>query len=720
MPIVNAIPFSQKIENFKSCILNEFLFEEIKPLVIYLNNLIKIIFPNVGEISTDDFLCFFTQFSEENHSSYHVDESHVTVSICLENLECENEDYDNKDSNLINIENHKSKSKGEFIFYKNDREIVVDQKSNHALIFMGNITHRTNGMIKKSRYNLNFYFKQFSPENNITDFYNRIYIDYLTVMEIENKEKIPKNHDFQEKEKNYEFNIPQLSKFKNLSFLDNKEIRKPNKFTYRNDNLLKIILNYLDKKSMSQIELANKYFYNLSQEIYKSKYINETNKMISNNLLSEEEKNNLNEKINSLNFKRLDRSLENSRNIEDNKYNLHTIHLENMNIGEYYIKFIRDFHSVDDIYAQNPSEKLRYHFKETLKGIFEPKSIIVNSTEINHNDNMEENNHHLTNFNCENFFNRLNESCYVDFKNQNVLHDSELLFEKIRKEAEQSSIQMEFLITLSNNPALIDISNLLANFLEDNFSKSKKIIAPLFINKYESYSPLFLHDLIPKVNLVMQYEKEIIEDTARKQSALFKDNIFFKNYSNDIFTRALLPLILDNNLSDLIWFNQICLIQQSFSPVVFPLKNSGENFDKNVDGNFPSFFKKNANFDFSNGENTYNSIFVPYLHERLKEEKIKITIAHLYFFGNVLPRDIMAIVGSLKCNRKIEFLDWGTSGMKCFSEFKKEKIFKNFINSSCHCLLNTIESLYFYEKMKNIVYEENTKKLYSELNTISK
>lgn len=164
----------------------------------------------------------------------------------------------------------------------------MKQISNRALIFLGSIPHETRNLFEGKRVNLNFYFKQFNRENNIARFYDKIYVDYLAMMGIKNYPKsFNDNNDKSSEEdkdklifingssnnNNDHFVIPQLPKLmenKEASCLirdskDNSNLKIISNQKIVSDNLMKLILNYLDSKSIPKQELTNSYFHRLSQ-----------------------------------------------------------------------------------------------------------------------------------------------------------------------------------------------------------------------------------------------------------------------------------------------------------------------------------------------------------------------------------------------------------------------------------------------------------------------
>jgi len=731
LPIVSAIPFAENWESFKSCILNEFAFENIKPLSSYFNNLIKKLFPQVGEISTEDFLCFFTEFSNDNHSSCHSDESHITVSICLEKTSEINEGIKFKPKEISEHEKN-----GEFIFLENGKEIKVSQKPNHAVIFLGQIPHKTTSIENGSRFNLNFYFKQNNSDYSIVRFYDSLYVEYLAHMGIRHFEKQSMNFILSTMgglvNSKYSMSIPQLPKLKqnfiNKTILDKSKDGIKTKFSkikindsFVSDNLVLIILNYLDIKTLSNVELANKYFYKLRQELSKKNYTELSNKLIFESLknkdkyksekMKEDEKKKIKDKElkNLINYKFLNKSLKNSISVTDFSRNIYSIHLDNMNLGSSYINYIRSIYGIsENYYSHSFSEKLGYYFKESFKGFFEPKSIIVNS-DLNFDIyDASEKSHQITNFSTTNTYDKLNEDCYINFKNKDFIEDSELLFEKIRKEAELSDKPIEFFITTSNNPALIQISSVFKSYIENNFFKNKVVVAPIFNKNYNQFSPILLKNWINENNMVMQYEKDAIEESAFKQLQYFPNNQIFTNYSNNIFVRAFHGLMVNEmETANYIPYPAISLLQSSFSPCIFPLaKTEKINPEENKINDLINF-KKYGNFKFSTGEIAYDGLFVNYLHKR-SEEKLVCIALNMHFFGDVLPKDIMAAVGSIKANRNIDFVDWCPTGFKCKSEYSHEKIFDISIPRSCHVIGNTKDSKNFYEQMDIILKQDNT------------
>ena len=166
----------------ESCIFNEFAKEQISNLIILMMPHINYLFPEVQNISEIDFLAFFNKFSDENHSQIHSDESHITLSICL------NEEFDG----------------GEFIF--NNGNVIVKQTPFNAIIFMGSIPHYTNDT-KGNRYNLIIYLKQKSKNDN---FYDKQYIEYLSYTGIRNISNCSNCDD----KKNVMFIIPEIHKLR--------------------------------------------------------------------------------------------------------------------------------------------------------------------------------------------------------------------------------------------------------------------------------------------------------------------------------------------------------------------------------------------------------------------------------------------------------------------------------------------------------------------------
>lgn len=71
------------------------------------------------------------------------------------------------------------------------------------------------------------------------------------------------------------------------------------------------------------------------------------------------------------------------------------------------------------------------------------------------------NNSNLTDFHKGNRILKQNENCYLNLRGNNLFEESELLFEKIRKEIEHSNKSLEFFLTTNVNPELNQLSKLL-------------------------------------------------------------------------------------------------------------------------------------------------------------------------------------------------------------------------------------------------------------------
>jgi len=537
----------------------------------------------------------------------------------------------------------------------------------------------------------------------------------------------------------------------NFKFIDNikeqpkqKEIISINKISYKrdknfkfskikikdsfiSDNLILIILNYLDYQSLSNVEIANKYLYKLTEELFKRKYLELTDKMFiqnyknqdkdKSNKLRENENKKLEDKESKIliNYKSLNKSLKNSFSVTDFSRNIYTIHLDNLNLGASYINYISSYYGISENYSHTLNEKLAFRFKESFKGFFEPKSIIINS-DIDFNfdlSNLPYNNNHITNFSTSNTLEKIHEDCYVNFKNIDINEDCDLLFEKIRKEAEISDKPIEFFITCSNNPALTQISSYLKTFIEDEFCKNKVIVTPVFIKNYEQFSPILLKNWINENNIVMQYEKDSIEETALKQLFFFPNNHIFKNYSNRIFVRALNGLMVDEiEYNKYIPYPTISLLQSSFSPCVFPLTKTEQIIEEKNEINNLKHFKKNGKFNYSIGEIAEECLFFPYLHKRRLDEKLICMTMNMHFFGDVVSKDILAVLGNIKTFRKVEFLDWSPAVLKYNTEYSHEKIFDISVPRSCHVIGNTSDSKNFYEQMNTILKDDKIDNIY--------
>lgn len=711
LPIVKPLPFFNNPDFFEGCIINEFALEEIKPLVLHLRNIAKHLFKDLGDISAEDFFAFFTKFSNTNYSNLHADESHITVSICLEISKNYNEQEDE-----IRIEN----DSGQFLFWIDGKELEVKQIPNHALIFRGDIPHKTNPIIDGTRYNLNFYLKQNIQDLITENFYNKLYVEYLSFMGIETCDDTNSNI-----KKDFNFEVPKLPKIK----VNKCKIKLILNGKHISQNLLDFVLQYLDKISLNNLEIVNSNFKLLCNSFYKKNYLKiifSNPKNTEDENIREKIKNKIEdlEKIRKLNYKQLLESKSNSDSCCDSSKNVCTIFLDNMNLGNSYIDYINKIYGVRSNYLMYPTKDVKYQFRETIAGIFYPNSIILNIPsyeDVEFKPN-------ISNFASQNYFQKNNEMNYLSFNNiENI--DTEIIFEKIRKESEQSSSSLDFFITLNNEPTYYFLSTGLNEFIKDNFPKNKIITAPIFEEKYKNFSPL-IFKAWQETGFILQYEKEIIEEKAFNQLNLFynghpgmQKSILFKNYSNVIVSRAIQGILMNMSESyDLIPYPTISLVQHIFSNSLFEFNSKFDYYEKNNQDDDHIYKSSIENSFFSNeilnSKSTFEvmkeSIFECNMHKRNVDNVIYMALFS-QFFGDVLPKDIMACVGALKTNRKINFVDWGTAGFKCNSHNNQEKIFDVSIIRSCHTLSNSSDSMDFFQKMCFTFENEKLKNSYQDL-----
>ena len=76
----------------------------------------------------------------------------------------------------------------------------------------------------------------------------------------------------------------------------------------------------------------------------------------------------------------------------------------------------------------------------------------------------------------------------------------------------------------------------------------------------------------------------------------------------------------------------------------------------------------------------------------------------LNYSGDVVPKDIMAAVATIKTQRNIQFVDWCPTGFKCGINYFVERFptdFKIFNNKrSCTILANNTKAGGVYEKIQ--------------------
>jgi hypothetical protein len=640
LPKLVPNPFAKNLDD-ESCVLNEFLLDEIKPFVKFLINFIVKIFPHYGILSDSDFLAFCSRYENNNQSSIHVDESHVTVSIPL------NEEFEG----------------GELVFEKKTK-FIVEQRPFHAIIFPGHFPHYTLPT-RGLRYNLVIYLKQTSNNN----FYDQEYTNYLSLM------GIPKwKHEDYMYESNVIFQVPSLPKLKeikckkNLTNTSNQSSLM--RISFWN---LSIIFSFLNNNELLKLEYTCKYFKEITQFSWQDKY-DKINKDITESTIKVQNNyRNTFDQI-STNYKNLYQSNERSRNYNNSEdKQVITLHL-NDSIGESYLKYVSETLNIKNhsLTLESTSSPLEILFDNPYPGVYQPRSIfILDSSPSDYLKN---------NVYFENLF-MTNSSLYGRTINDAYTINLESFYERLRKINESlSHSSSELIISCDSSGFNVGVLSRIREHLLSDYYKKEIIICPL-IKDYDINSALLVSEMCKEYPL-MQYELPAITRTIQQLSSEHNFTIRPEN----MMARAINGVTFNNlKISELVPYPTISVITQSFSP----------------------FVSSNSSL----GEVTYQAIIKQALSFR--ETDFAHTCAMLLsFYGDIVPKDIMAVVGSIKTKRNIEFVDWMPTGFKCHLNYHKELALydtkKDTLRQSVHCFGNTKDTQLLYSKL-NLIEKKDWK-----------
>jgi len=512
LPIVTPNPFSL-INDEDSCILNEFMKEEITPFIKSLTKLVCDLYPEYGLLSDSDFMAFFVKNEEGNHSTYHVDESHITVAICL------SEDFEG----------------GELVFNVSSKDIEVSQKPFYAIVFPGCIPHYTKPTTGK-RYNLIIYLKQDKCDKT-NDFYDTEYVEYLSLVGI-------RNVSIEEKQ-TIAFTVPSVGRpeeglyINSFSLLGNEENKIKKKLPV---GIYENIFEFLNSQELSEIELVCKVFLQISRNIWKQKYL--------------KVKGEIEKMQNVKNYKTLYQSMEVSKNRVNSGKSIMTIHIDDV-IGEEFLKHMSSMSFIQDHMCRhsNPNDPVNPLFSEVHPGYFEPRSIFINSSNSISSQ--------FLNNNCNKsnlfYINSLNSEKTYDSGFETNLQD---FFDQLRKMKESHDYFSRLIVTCDSTPFSVGLSNSIKEHIVTYYSKSEVTLAPL-IHDYNIYTGILVNEWC-KDFPVMQYEAGKIKETLEK----FCVPDQFKK-PECLIARAIYGLTTFEitKLSEMIMNPGITLIQQSMSPI---------------------------------------------------------------------------------------------------------------------------------------------------------
>jgi hypothetical protein len=614
LPILSPTITSQKhVDHNLGCILNDIpqLQRMISQFVTRLKSICMQLYDpyfNNLQIDDKDFLAFAVTYTSEcSFMDTHADESHITVSICLNN---------GYEGGALCIE-----------------DTIVPHQPLHAICFFGKTPHSTMPLLKGSRTSLVFYLKQQTQEK----FYSE-YKNYLSLLEVDNNNVLS-------------FHVPTLKAINTRR----KESPIENSYTPFLVDMELMIFQFLDFDNISNAEYVCKQWYTvIRSRVWKIIYERLTG--------CRAEK--------SYNYKQLVKYLSKRQGIvPDGERRSHVfLHLDDSGIGGTYWN--------QQYYACNISQsgeciiptedfQLSAFFQESITGIYKPRAVFVNKGSQPPMNTLDAD--------------QLNYYCTdSSFFKSGYNADADKILESIRHQVESCDRLDTFILTCSTKSGFsCGLSTQLLKELMDEYQNNNIMTIPLISNSRDekvSINTMKLWNELTKNNKVMvyQYEQSVIEDVVRQ---------YYPNGSvNDLLCR-------------------------SFRGVTDSLMDTNFKFSSSV--YFESIPVPSLNMmQCALSHSITNDSFVTVANESITN-KLNQTFSESQYLGASMicrgrwsSKIIMSVVGGLKCNRKIRFVDWCPSGFRVIINYTSERLYETSYPISAHCISNSFDPILFFEQLQ--------------------